>query len=488
MVTYRISREKLPYDPSNKKSIISYTQENLVGRTLREVCDTSCYQPKSKNKGGLGQAIEYCFFLYEPNSNQEPDFPEVGMELKTTPIKRNKNKTISAKERLVITMINYCDVVNETWETSTCREKMSNVLLISYLHEADRDIFDYEIEFVGLQDFPEQDMKVISDDWNAIVNKIRDGRAHELSGGDTHYLEACTKGASSSQTQCQPFSDIKAKTRAFALKQSYMTAFYNKNLSLQAIKRIKGEENLTIEEVVKNRLSSYFGQSEHQIAEVFGISYEQKRPKDLYASLTKEMLGVGKENEIEEFSKSGIIVKAIRIEEGGTIKQHVSFPAFDFKELVSEDSWEQSELYEICSSEFLFVIFKKVGPEYLLSDCAFWTMPPDDVKKAQDTWEETKRVVSEGVELTKTLKQDGSYKLCKDGKPEISNNLPGATFNRTVHVRPHTSNRAYLLEDGTEIGNVRAHGCELPDGRIMTKQCFWFDRSYVRTQLKLKGI
>ena len=38
-------------------------------------------------------------------------------------------------------------------------------------------------------------MKIIKDDYEKIVRKIQNGRAHELSEGDTMYLGACTKGA-----------------------------------------------------------------------------------------------------------------------------------------------------------------------------------------------------------------------------------------------------------------------------------------------------
>ena len=143
MVQYRVPREELPYDPANRKSIVEYAQK-LVGRTLRDSCDVDSFSSKKGNKGKLGQAIEYCYFEYEPNSAQEPDFPEVGLELKTNPVKRKKDKTLSAKERLVLTMIDYCALVDETWESSTVRSKMDDMLLITFLHEPEKDEFDYE--------------------------------------------------------------------------------------------------------------------------------------------------------------------------------------------------------------------------------------------------------------------------------------------------------------------------------------------------------
>ena len=115
-------------------------------------------------------------------------------------------------------------------------------------------------------------------------------------------------------------------------------------------------------------------------------------------------------------------------------------------------------------------------------------MPAPDREKARETWEETHRVVQEGVLLSPRVNKAGKVQLCKDGNPVLDNNLPGPAFNGVAHVRPHTSQRAYRLEDGTEIGNVAAHASELPDGRAMTKQSFWLDKSYIREQLRGLGL
>ena len=490
MVRYLVPREELPYDPGDKDSIVRYAKR-LEGHSLREMTqqNTEMDAPKAGNKGGLGQAVEYYYFQYEPNSNQEPDFPEVGMELKTTPIKRNKNKTISAKERLVITMINYCDIVKEEWKTSTCREKLDNVLLISYLHEPEKSIFDYEIEFVDIQDFPEGDMAVIRDDWHAIVDKIRAGKAHELSGGDTHYLEACTKGSSSAQLQQQPYSEVKAKTRAFALKSSYMTAFYRNNLGLQAIKRIQGEEGIGFEELVLRRFEQYRGMTRGQLKETLGLPQNDDVSKGDYALLTKRILGIDPSSQVEEFIKAGIVVRTVRIQKNDTIKEHVSFPAFEFSELLEEPCWEDSAFRSACEQEFLFVVFKEDGSDYRLSGATFWSMPAEDRAKAESVWEETRRVVLEGVSIERMLrKEDGQPRCTATGKPMFTNNLPGSDYNGVAHVRPHTSRSAYRFEDGSEYGDVDKDASLLPDGRAMTKQSFWINNTYVRAQLKLKGI
>lgn len=57
-------------------------------------------------------------FIIQSNNDARPGFDKAGVELKVTPYKINKNGSISAKERLILTMIDYCSVVNESFEES----------------------------------------------------------------------------------------------------------------------------------------------------------------------------------------------------------------------------------------------------------------------------------------------------------------------------------------------------------------------------------
>ncbi len=86
---------------------------------------------------------------------------------------------------------------------------------------------DYKIGFSKLFTPPEQDVKIIRHDYEVIVSKIKAGLAHELSEGDTLYLGAAPKASTSKDRRKQPFSDIPAKPRAFAFKNSYMTYVLN---------------------------------------------------------------------------------------------------------------------------------------------------------------------------------------------------------------------------------------------------------------------
>ena len=212
---------KLAYNPKDKKSVLDYAKQ-LKGKTLREVCNSDILKHKYSGKGNFGQVLEKFYFGYEPNSKAEADFFEAGMELKSTPLKRLKNGEYRSKERLVLNIINYLEVVNQQFETSDFWKKNATLLLIFYLHQANYDLLDYVIKLVDAWNYPTTDLEIIKKDWRLIKQKIEDGKAHELSEGDTFYLGACTKGANASSTRNQPFSNVPAKQRAYSLKQGYV--------------------------------------------------------------------------------------------------------------------------------------------------------------------------------------------------------------------------------------------------------------------------
>ena len=155
--------EGLGYDVMDIDSITVYAQR-LVGHTLNEMTDAGQIADPKRRRGSFGNAVEKYYFKYPINSDPGPDFAGVGVELKTTPLKRGRRGLV-AKERLVITMIDYMSVVHETFETSHLLEKASDILLISYLWEEEKDPIDYEIVLADLWGLPEEDMPQFKLDW-----------------------------------------------------------------------------------------------------------------------------------------------------------------------------------------------------------------------------------------------------------------------------------------------------------------------------------
>lgn len=462
------------YDKSDKYSIEKYGQK-MIGKTFQDLIDddtnnTFVSEPEfvygeshenRKRKGGLGEIVEERFFNYKANSDSDPDFKEAGVELKVTPYKQNKNKSLVAKERLVLNMIDFNSVINELdFNSSHFWYKNQLILLVYYLWKAEQERLDYRIDYVKLFTPSDEDLKIIKQDYQKIIKKIQDGKAHELSESDTMYLSACPKASDSSKRRSQPNSDIPAKPRAFAYKNSYMTYVLNnyiigKKPLYESISKDKDIDNF--ESYVISKIDKYKGKSFNQLKDIFNID-RSKSPKNLGSMLALRMLDINGDN-AEEFEKANIVVKTIRINKNGKIKEHMSFPTFKFTELVDE-KWEDSYMYELFSStKFLFVVYQETEDgEYVLDHAQFWNMPYDDLEKeVKQVWNKTKFVLRN---LPEDIREDDHYRSI----------FPRQSENSVCHVRPHARDSKDTYK--------------LPDGRDYPKQCFWLNNSYILNIVK----
>ncbi|WP_287420066.1 MutH/Sau3AI family endonuclease [Candidatus Brachybacter algidus] len=153
---------KMPqnYNRLDKASVLSFAKK-IKDKSLREVCDESILEHNYSGKGNFGQILEKYYFQYEPNSDSEADFSEINLELKATPLKQLKNRHYRSKERLVLNIINYLEIVDQDFVNSTFWKKNSNLLLIFYLHNFSQDILDYVIKLVDEWNFPKNDLEII---------------------------------------------------------------------------------------------------------------------------------------------------------------------------------------------------------------------------------------------------------------------------------------------------------------------------------------
>lgn len=497
------------YDFKSSKSIYNYSK-GLVGKSFKDIYkEDDIYVKESseslddygnrKRKGGLGELVEEKYFKYKTNNDSQPDFKEAGLELKVTPYKINKNKSISSKERMIITMINYFKIVEEDFFDSGLWQKSRLILMVFYLWDKEiKNRLDYTIEYVHLYSPNKEDLKIIIEDFYKIKQKVEQGKAHELSEGDTMYLGAATKASSSKDMTGQPFSEVKAKPRAFSFKSSYMTyilntyVIKNKNKEEKILKDSKCNSSevleitreSTFEEYVLKKINDNIGIRD---IELFKKYYEIKNENDLkkldkskgkYSNLAFRMLGV-KSNRAEEFEKANIVVKVIRLEDDGKIKESLSFPAFKIQELVNE-TWEESSVYNYFSeTKFLFMIFKNNrSGRYFLKKAKFWNMPAGTIdKELRLDWEKYINKFKEGVIFTpKTL---------NNGRVIVKNNLPTKVDTNIVHVRPHARLAVHLI-DGKKYGSgiLERDSDELLNGDRMTKQCFWLNNNYLEDIIK----
>nr|DAW98320.1 MAG TPA: hypothetical protein [Bacteriophage sp.] len=465
-------------DRTDPQSIYEYSRL-LMDKSLHEVAGDHAVVQARKGKGGLGQMVEELFFGYEVNNNPEADFSEAGVELKCTPLLPKKQGIgYRIKEHLVCTMIDYFELARTPFEQSHLLMKCRLMLLLFYLHRYDVPAYDFKFLFRVLWELPEKDLLIIKQDYETIAEKVRRGEAHLLSEGDTNYLGACRKGQKGDSPQPQPFSSEKAIKRAFSLKPAYMryilehvvntengsyTNFRSKDSSAFELVDTSELVKKPFETIITERFRPFFGLNFIEICHRLNISPYQAKNKYADVSALIASNGVSKRlSTAEEFAKSGIVMKTVRLRANGMPRESMSFKNIDYQEIAENDEWIDSELYEIFTGRFMFVVFRPDGrtitmlnnatgqsvtePSYVLTDVFFWTMPASDLATAQEYWEDIRRNV-----LADNINSGAFWKL---------------EHNRKFHVRPKATNSSQLAVN--------------PNGGSCPKYCYWFNAEYVK--------
>ena len=466
-------KTNLLYDKTSRESILEYARQ-LLGKSLWDLyADAKLPQT---GKGGLGNAVEKYHFGYDPNSKSEPDFKEAGVELKCTPLKTASDGSMISKERLVLNMIDYVEEASKTFYSSSFWKKNEFLLLMFYLHEEGKLPFDLIFKIIRFWKFPETDLKIIMDDWMIIHNKILAGKAHEISEGDTLYLAACTKGSKAgAEMRVQPNSKELAPQRAYSIKSKYVNTIIldalnhpetcqGLFLSEKQKKKIQKaqedaesvvrdiseyRESETFEELIERKFSPYYGKTIAEIEKILNVEFGQS--KSMAYNVCRAILGV-KAKKIAEFEKAEIAIKTIRLEANGNLKEAMSFPNVNYKEIVNETDWEGSALYGMFTQRFMFVIFRKPivknDKQARLEKVMFWTMPRNHLEYGKILWEDTRMKV-----------EAGNY-----------DHFIKSSENSVCHIRPKAQNSA----DKTE-------GAQ---GFLVKKMCYWLNREYVLKQIK----
>jgi DNA mismatch repair protein MutH len=219
-----------------------------------------------------------------------------------------------------------------------------------------------------------------------------------------------------------------------------------------------------IEEYIIDKLSPFFGMKVSDFRNDL-ISDIDKSNRAVNRIIIERLLQLSLNASMSsEFDKQNIVPKTIRVELNGNIKEHMSFPAFKFITLMQQE-WETSDLIEyLTRTKFMFVIFKKTDDSdenSFLHSIIFWKIGEENLKECERVWRKTKEIISTGVKLEKV------------GNRTI-NNLPNTAYSQVMHVRPKAQNAADTYP--------------LPDGRALTKQCFWLDKRLIISILKKKGV
>lgn len=376
--------------------LLEYTKQ-IRGKTFKEFDTNHILTSDSKDKGNLGKVIETGFYKYPNNNKAEADFANLGVELKVSGYVKNKNGTISAKERLVLGKIDYNNIVKEEFNFSHLLFKSKKILIIWYEYDREKEYKDFIITDFQLYDMTE-DSLIIKNDFELIKQKVLEGKAHLLSEGDTSYLGACTKGATGKDRTSQPYSDIPAMPRAYSLKNSYMTGILR---STHLVLDVDNIEYKTIEEYVFAQIQKFIGKRQLDIFEqVTNKKITGKIPKQLNKIISDEIIGKDEELPTKNplFQKVNYIIKNLPINEMGYPIERMSFRNLILSEF--KDNWEDSFWKTYFEEVTLIVICYRGNKgskngERILEGVKQITFTDKDVELFGRTYNQVKKAIEE---------------------------------------------------------------------------------------------
>ena len=183
----------LPPNPPKSEDELTERCLAIEGLTFSQLAASlAIHIPENplQRKGWLGQAIE--LFLGANAKNQaEPDFTELGIELKTLPIAKSGKPA----ESTFITGIPLLTIHKQQWETSSCFAKLKRVVLIPV--EGDKAIpYHHRRIGSGFIWSPTVDQALIlARDWTDLTTMMNTGQLEALDAREGEYLQVRPKAA-----------------------------------------------------------------------------------------------------------------------------------------------------------------------------------------------------------------------------------------------------------------------------------------------------
>lgn len=210
-----------PLPPKTPQELLQRVND-IAGYKLAELAkQQSQIAPESLQhaKGWAGQLIENCLGA-SAGSKAEPDFPELGIELKTIPL----TSAGQPKESTYVCTVPLNDLLMLDWEDSWVRRKLNHVLWLPIEADPGIPIGQRRIGSGLLSHLTVKQDSVLKQDWEEHMELITTGRIDEISAHHGTYLQVRPKAADSSalrDTTNEQGERAQTLPRGFYLRTSF---------------------------------------------------------------------------------------------------------------------------------------------------------------------------------------------------------------------------------------------------------------------------
>ena len=188
--------------PPKSEAELWQRAQALAGLTLGELAQQEqVIVPENlkQNKGWIGLLLEQVLGA-TASSRPEPDFPHLGIELKSLPI------TLQGKplETTFVSVAPLTGLVGVTWQNSYVRKKLSRVLWIPVISDKTLALKDRIVGTPFIWSPSAEEEHLLAMDWQELTDMIVLGEVENIQGKHGQVLQLRPKAANN-----------KAKTQAF---------------------------------------------------------------------------------------------------------------------------------------------------------------------------------------------------------------------------------------------------------------------------------
>ncbi|MEW6981611.1 DNA mismatch repair endonuclease MutH [Colwelliaceae bacterium 6471] len=218
--------------PTSEAELLERAQQ-LAGFTLGEIAEQANIAipaDLSREKGWIGLLLERVLGA-SAGSRPEPDFPHLGIELKSLPIDRHAKPL----ETTFVCVAPLTGLVGATWATSHIRNKLARVLWVPVISERTIPISQRMIGTPFIWSPSPEEEHLLALDWQELTDMIVLGEVEKINGKHGQILQLRPKAANSqAKTQAfdrhgKPFLTL---PRGFYLKTPFTHMLIKKHLRI----------------------------------------------------------------------------------------------------------------------------------------------------------------------------------------------------------------------------------------------------------------
>ncbi len=216
--------------PKTEQQLLTHAQ-SLAGFSLGKLAaQQNIKVPENLNreKGWIGLLLEKTLGA-SAGSQPIPDFPDLGIELKTIPI----NRYGKPLETTFVCVAPLTGITGVTWGSSHLKNKLAKVLWVPVISEREMAVADRIICTPFLWEPSVEEEALLKEDWQELTDMIALGRVEEINAKYGQVLQLRPKAANSKvKTQAfdatgKPFMTL---PRGFYLKIPFTQMLINKHL------------------------------------------------------------------------------------------------------------------------------------------------------------------------------------------------------------------------------------------------------------------